>query len=302
MKIDSNSSLVPSPFTPSFERNALTQAAFDRVLPRANALAASELLRVTIDVPAAVNAARAASNRAQTMSADLVMLPGIPADLLDRVDESSHALVHAQSLYVVQSPTENDFDTTVRECERLRGALLLDLAALVSRNAVDPATIERIKDGSGFSDLAQDLVDIDVAITAARARLGERLWITVDEQAYFRGRASALRDANERRERNDSGDRQRIETRLRIYTLFVREYDQLRRAVTFLRWNHGDADTIAPSLFIKSKRVRSEDEPATPTDNKPTPLNKPADTNPARPAVDSVANPLVPQEDPFARR
>ncbi|MFO0561316.1 MAG: hypothetical protein U0269_25080 [Polyangiales bacterium] len=290
MKIDSNSSLVPAPFTPSFERNAVTQAAFDRVLPRATALAATELLRVTIDVPSAITAARAATRRAQTMSAEIAMLPGVPHNLLELIDETSTALVHAQSLYAVQSPEENNFAELVRECERLRGALLLDLAALVSRNAVDAVTVERIKDGSGFNDLAQDLVDIDVAITAARNKLGERLWITTDEQAYFRGRASALREANERRARNDLGDRQRIETRQRVYTLFVREYDQLRRAISFLRWNHGDADTIAPSLFTKGRRARLDEEPAPPVDNKP-----------ARPVIDTDPTRPVPQDDPFAK-
>jgi hypothetical protein len=29
----------------------------------------------------------------------------------------------------------------------------------------------------------------------------------------------------------------------------LKAYDQVRRAVTFLRWNEGDADRIAPSLY-----------------------------------------------------
>ena len=33
------------------------------------------------------------------------------------------------------------------------------------------------------------------------------------------------------------------------FTLMMRAYDEVRRAVTFLRWQQGDADTIAPSLY-----------------------------------------------------
>ena len=39
------------------------------------------------------------------------------------------------------------------------------------------------------------------------------------------------------------------ERRSRAYTLFVRAYDQCRRAAAYLRWNEGDADEFAPSLF-----------------------------------------------------
>ena len=39
------------------------------------------------------------------------------------------------------------------------------------------------------------------------------------------------------------------ERRVRAYTLFVRAYDQCRRAATYLRWGEEDADEIAPSLF-----------------------------------------------------
>src|SRR5512132_3793744 len=35
----------------------------------------------------------------------------------------------------------------------------------------------------------------------------------------------------------------------RAFTLFVTADDQGRRAVTYLRWNEGDADSLAPSLY-----------------------------------------------------
>lgn len=36
---------------------------------------------------------------------------------------------------------------------------------------------------------------------------------------------------------------------MRAYSLFVRAYDQCRRAVSYLRWEEGDADDEPPSLF-----------------------------------------------------
>jgi hypothetical protein len=37
--------------------------------------------------------------------------------------------------------------------------------------------------------------------------------------------------------------------RQQAFTLLVKAYDETRRAVSFLRWREGDADTIAPSLY-----------------------------------------------------
>src|SRR5688572_5909064 len=37
--------------------------------------------------------------------------------------------------------------------------------------------------------------------------------------------------------------------RRRAFSLFARAYDQARRAVIYLRWDQGDADDIAPSLY-----------------------------------------------------
>jgi hypothetical protein len=39
------------------------------------------------------------------------------------------------------------------------------------------------------------------------------------------------------------------EQRIRNFTLLAEAYDQVRRGLHYLRWNEGDADRIAPSLY-----------------------------------------------------
>ena len=46
------------------------------------------------------------------------------------------------------------------------------------------------------------------------------------------------------------------DTRQRAFTLLVTAYDEVRRAVTFVRWAEGDADAFAPSLYAKSRKRR----------------------------------------------
>ena len=53
------------------------------------------------------------------------------------------------------------------------------------------------------------------------------------------------------------------ELRVRAFTLFVHAYSNARRAVTYLRWHEGDADSIAPSLYAGRSNGRmkpSEDQ------------------------------------------
>jgi hypothetical protein len=48
-----------------------------------------------------------------------------------------------------------------------------------------------------------------------------------------------------------------LSLRARAFRLLVNEYDQLRRAVTFVRWDHGDANAFAPSLHSGAHKRRS---------------------------------------------
>lgn len=53
--------------------------------------------------------------------------------------------------------------------------------------------------------------------------------------------------------------------RARAFTLLTSAYDNARRAVIYLRWNEGDADSIAPSLFAGRSNGRikaAEEQPA----------------------------------------
>lgn len=71
--------------------------------------------------------------------------------------------------------------------------------------------------------------------------------------------------------------------RQRAYTLFVTSHDQVRRAISYLRWEQGDVDDIAPSLFAGKKRRETEPEhPSTPEQPAPpggngTPVNRSLD-------------------------
>ncbi len=80
------------------------------------------------------------------------------------------------------------------------------------------------------------------------------------------------------------------EVRDRAFTLLADNYDIARRVVTYLRWNDGDADQIAPSLYGGKRRSRRDDNDDD-NDDVPavTPGAAPVNTTPAN---TTPANPI----------
>jgi hypothetical protein len=109
-----------------------------------------------------------------------------------------------------------------------------------------------------------------------------------------------------------------VAARLRAFTLFMRAYDEARRAVNYLRWREKDADTIAPSLYAKRGGRRPAepsggDEPTMPgTPGAPVPPASsgtlevsanpgiPAKPAAAAPASTTVASAGLPGSSPFS--
>jgi hypothetical protein len=48
------------------------------------------------------------------------------------------------------------------------------------------------------------------------------------------------------------------EIRQQAFTLFVYGHDQVRRVLSFIRWNHGDVDEIAPPLCGKGTHAKRD--------------------------------------------
>ena len=75
---------------------------------------------------------------------------------------------------------------------------------------------------------------------------------------------SAVGDREQTPTQIDAADR-----RHRAFSLFVKAYDQARRAIQYVRWEQGDADSIAPSLYSgrgnSNVKRRAEDAEVTPS-------------------------------------
>src|SRR5690606_4415823 len=130
---------------------------------------------------------------------------------------------------------------------------------------VSPERVAAIRSGHGHADTANDL--------QALGRLYRESWNDVHDKVVVTlpmieravalsaliNKALGVREIDED-PLVESHDPKHL--RAQAFSLFVRAYEECRRGVTFLRWHHGDARSIVPSLYPPRTRRRKATGPA----------------------------------------
>lgn len=157
----------------------------------------------------------------------------------------------------------------------LRAKLARAAAALKDsdENLVDAATVDDIakQDGPRTQDLANDLVRYHALFTGGWSRIERNTAIKLADLELAQTLGLLLLTALGARavEAPTTPDAAHPATWVDAsFTLFANSYDQLRRAVTYLRWKEGDVDALLPSLWAQSgagRPAKTEPEPIDPT-------------------------------------
>ncbi len=279
--------------------------AFLRAAKRAAALTAAQTQHITIDVAAAIVRARSALPGLAEFRQALLKLPGFDVAALDQFDDTSNAMLDIDLRYMkFDSGVKDSLDALVRENIALRTVAMADTVPLVARGIVSDEEIASIKEGQGRDDLSRDNLRLAALFERVLAMPDAPIAVTKAEVAHLRERATALRAALERSDSLSDEQRALADMRARIYTLFVNDWSQIRRGMTYLRWDDGDVEALAPSLFLKGRRAKSEeDKPGERASNGATKEKndeKPADEKlvPQR-FVDESKR--VPQDEPYEK-
>lgn len=273
--------------------------AFEALLPEARAIADDEIIRATTNTRTAVIRALATLSVLRTTLADASrVLPLWKPTTLDRFEQCAKALSHAQVRYLSgQSQNTNEFNEVAAECQRVLTLTLTDLAALANRNFVDAARVERIKDAGTSRDLLADRLRAAAELVReARAAVGDRAMVSERELAYIDSVADRMQSALVLRSKSASDALSNLRDRDRMFTLFHREYQHIRRTMDYVRFFEGDSDTLFPSIFTRGRR---KDERETENEGEEEREDdKPIENTPGERASGGG----VPQDDPFAPR
>jgi hypothetical protein len=227
----------------------LLKDAYQELEPELRSLPESSLVPLNTDVVTATATVLARLPRILSFRDQVVReLPHFPVEAFDRLEIVTKAAAWAQAGAVLpQGPNQALRDRRAR-LSAIRATFLADLRALAHRGLVDLAPLGELRHPQGFTNAAAqvstlvgflrdhwDAIQHKTAITQAEIEEAKRL---SEQMKYLLARRHASK--------SDVGPQRLL--RHQAFTLFVRTYDEVRRALTYLRWHSRDVDTIAPSV------------------------------------------------------
>jgi hypothetical protein len=240
----------------------LAEAAFDATQLEMETLRSDDLLPINLDIPASVSVALGVEPHLQLLVPEIErVLPAHPIGCIKDLRRYALAAWYAHLLSVPVARDEGAVKPLLAEAAPLREALLVAAEALAHRKLLDPARVAEIRAGHGNVDTANDLVALSALLSSEWGAVSSKTAIEEHEVQRAGVLGTELLAALGVRDVRGATKTDAQDARARAYTIFVRAYDDCRRALIYLRWNEGDADAIAPSLFARRTRGR----PAGPT-------------------------------------
>jgi hypothetical protein len=271
------------------------RTAYQDTAPERAALSAEQLVAVNVDVPQVITTALKALKNLVALRPDVSMLTKIDIAPYDKITVYAHALRFAQNRYVAASAQREILPETMDNAMRFREILLAESKSLLARGLIDRRPIDGLKGGNGYTGVAQDIGALVEVLRDHADDASAKVMALVQEAEVV---AESINSAIVKRGDQQSTVDAVSDERQRAFTLLCHAYDEARRAVTFLRWHEGDADTLVPSFYGgRTRKSKSGGETET-----PAPVDATASTAPNEHVVPAKAPepaPGSPGSSPF---
>ncbi|MBN8617009.1 MAG: hypothetical protein J0L92_40895 [Deltaproteobacteria bacterium] len=254
--------------------------ALDAVRPELAALDASDLESVNLEIASAtVTAIGVVPELRHHREALERRFDRHEADRVEKLELYARAASQAQAAYLAAAGAAPDLQVLSKRCVELRTMLLADATSLVHRKVIAAERLSGLQGPMGFKNQVTDLQQLVSIFEEHWDRIQGISPVRREDLEAAEDAANALFVGMGQREQAPPAVSEAADVRQRAFTLFVRTYDELRRAMSYLRWHEEDVDTIIPSLWAgKAQRKRAAPEP-TP---EPTPSDEPK-KDPERP-------------------
>jgi len=274
--------------------------AFQQALPAAQQLAVKELIPINIDLPTTVTTTLGALPEILALRDRAKALPEFDVQHLDNLETYALAAMHAHGDYIAASAPPEALLALSEQATALRDTLYSDALALSNRGLISGEKLPDMKSVIGYKLLATDLIALSSLLRRSWDKISTKTAVTMNELDRAEILSDQLMSAVGTREQAPAVVAEVIQQRQRMLTLLVKSYDQARRAITFLRWNEDDLETIAPSLYA-GRTGHKKADPGTAAPPTP-PTTAPATSNSANgaPATGNGANGAPATSSPVA--
>lgn len=259
--------------------------AFEALKAEYAKIPAATLIPINLDIPRAVAVVLGAEPRVRSLlPAMQATLKNPPTAAIESLRQTALGAWYAH-LIAMPAKSAGSAKELLDRATPLRAKLLKAADALADAELVDATAVARIREGSGNIDKANDLVALAALFSQSWDDIHDKTAIVqaqIDEAALL-GPNLLLALAEEPLPKSDNAN----DTRQRAFSHLVGTYNEIRRAVTFVRWSEGDADTFAPSLYTKSRKRKpgasddAEGEGDDASDDVVDPIASPSDATPS---------------------
>lgn len=231
-----------------------SQAEYERFLAEARALDAREVKPFRADASLAYHNV---SRGAEALLAQRVRLarevPGLDLSRVQQLPRLALAVIFAASQVDRGAPvTRSEIRTRLARAHVLRDLLLSSASAAAKAGLIPLRKVEKVREGRGQIDVAQDCVDLAALFTEYASVLRGKTAVSSEQvrEAATVGTEllSLLKPMSARRTKTQSTElTSAVDARDRLWTLLVRDAEQARRAGFWL-WGEDGVDAHVPRI------------------------------------------------------
>lgn len=239
------------------EQPKLRDAA-ERVRPKFSAIPQDRLLPILVDPIAATATTQGALPEILLYREQLISeLPKFDISNLDQLDLYALALIQTHSEHITASIPPEEFSKLAEEAGGLRELLLADATALAKRGHINAAALNKLQGSVGYRNVAVDVLSLVTLIRREWAKVASKTGVTEAELNRAEVIGEKLIRAIGLREQGPTTIAAAALKRQQAYTLFVNAYNQIRRAIHYLRWDVGIRTTLLRPYSAEKQLERS---------------------------------------------
>lgn len=214
--------------------------------------------RSRLDPNTVATIAMAGAQKVAAYRTQLVALCGpLAGEFVDSLRPSAMAARQA-SIELASVEEARDLSPLHREVMAAYNLLMTDAESLVNRGHLPKDRLERARDVQGYQAALDSLMVLIAVLREHWDRIVGLGPITKADIDNAEDLALRMIDAIAARD-HGALRAPAAELRVRALSQVMYEYDQLRRMLTYLRWDEDDADIILPSLYAgRGRRPRTD--------------------------------------------
>ena len=254
-------------------------AALAAVTPEMEALPRESLLVVNLDIPTAASTVVGCIERTVVLcDPPNSELPYFTPAEVRKLRDYAMACQQCQVQFLTVVASPKTLQALDEEAVETRTRFHLDAMALSNRGLIGESWLEDYKGTVGYG---QHVTDLGILIAAFRGnwpQVAGKCAVEASELDRAEKVAALLLRLSGMRADYDKAEREASDKRTRAFTLMVQRYEEVRRSVTYLRWQEDDADLFTPSLYAKGRRPSKAAEEK-PEASEPAAVQAPTDAN-----------------------